>query len=90
MTVTDLLGWVGALGVLAAYGLLTLGRWQSASLRYQGANTLFAALLLVWAVSISAWQSALLNGVWAAVGLVGVVGILRRRQRAVPAPHVGD
>ena len=90
MTVTDLLGWVGALGVLAAYGLLTLGRWQSASLRYQGANTLFAGLLLVWAVSIAAWQSALLNGVWAAVGLVGVVSILRRRRGSVPAPHVGD
>lgn len=89
MTVTDVLGWVGALGVLAAYGLLTAGRWDSASMRYQGANTLFAALLLVWAISISAWQSALLNGVWAAVGLVGVLRIVRRRADA-PAPHVGD
>ena len=89
MTVTDVLGWVGALGVLAAYGLLTVGRWESASMRYQGANTVFAALLLVWAISITAWQSALLNGVWAAVGLVGVVRILRRRSDA-PEPHVGD
>ncbi len=89
MTVTDVLGWVGALGVLAAYGLLTVGRWESASMRYQGANTVFAALLLVWAISIAAWQSALLNGVWAAVGLVGVVRILRRRADA-PEPHVGD
>lgn len=88
MSLTDLLGWIGALGVLLAYGLLTLGRWDSASLRYQGANTLFAGLLLIWAISIAAWQSALLNGVWAAVGLVGVIGILRRRR--VPAPHVGD
>ena len=89
MTVTDVLGWVGALGVLAAYGLLTAGRWDSASMRYQGANSLFAGLLLVWAVSISAWQSALLNAVWAAVGLVGIVRIVRRRADA-PAPHVGD
>lgn len=89
MTATDVIGWIGALGVLAAYGLLTSGRWESATLRYQGANTVFAALLLVWAVSISAWQSALLNGVWAAVGLWGVVSILRRRGRQ-PAPHVGD
>lgn len=89
MTVTDVLGWVGALGVLAAYGLLTVGRWESASLRYQGANTVFAAALLVWAISIAAWQSALLNGVWAAVGLVGVVRILQRRSKP-PAPHVGD
>jgi hypothetical protein len=89
MTVTDVLGWVGALGVLAAYGLLTAGRWESASVRYQGANTVFAGALLVWAISISAWQSALLNGVWAAVGLVGVVRILQRRSDP-PAPHVGD
>ena len=53
------------------------------------AASLFAALLLVWAISIAAWQSALLNGVWAAVGLVGVVRILRRRSDA-PEPHVGD
>ncbi|MCA0330546.1 MAG: hypothetical protein LCI03_11690 [Actinobacteria bacterium] len=90
MSVTDVLGWVGALGILGAYGLLTVGRWDSASLRYQGANTLFAVLLLVWAVSIAAWQSALLNGVWAAVGLVGVVRIVGRRGETAPEPHVGD
>jgi len=86
---TDALGWIGAVGVLAAYGLLTLGRWESATLRYQGANTLFAVLLLIWAVSIAAWQSALINGVWAVVGVIGVVGVLRRR-RAIPPPHMGD
>lgn len=89
MTVTDAIGWIGALGVLAAYGLLTVGRWDSVSMRYQAANTLFAALLVVWAVSIAAWQSVLLNSVWAAVGLVGIMRILRRRSDA-PAPHVGD
>jgi len=89
VTVTDVIGWVGALGVLAAYGLLTVGRWEAVSMRYQAANTFFAVLLTVWAVSIAAWQSALLNTVWAAVGLVGVVRILRRRAGA-PAPHVGD
>lgn len=89
MTVTDLIGWVGAIGILIAYGLLTVGRWESVSLRYQGANALFAGALVVWAISISAWQSALLNIVWAAVGLVGVVRILRRRTDP-PAPHVGD
>lgn len=83
MTVTDLLGWVGALGILAAYGLLTVGRWRSESLRYQGANTVAAVALVVWAVSIGAWQSVLLNVVWAAVGLVGVVRALRHR----PDPH---
>ena len=89
MSLTDLLGWIGALGVLAAYGLLTLGRWEAATLRYQGANTVFAVLLLIWAVSIAAWQSALINGVWAVVGVVGVIGVLRRRS-SVPPPHIGD
>jgi hypothetical protein len=34
-------------------------------------------------VSISAWQSVLLNVVWAAVGLVGVIRALRHQ----PDPH---
>ncbi len=90
MSVTDALGWIGAVGVLLAYGLLTLGRWRAESLRYQVANAVFAGLLLVWAVSISAWQSALLNGVWGLVGVVGVVKALSAPASAVPPPHVGD
>jgi hypothetical protein len=83
MTISDLLGWVGALGILIAYGLLTIGRWPSESLRYQGANAAAALALIIWAVSISAWQSVLLNVVWAAVGLVGVIRALRHQ----PDPH---
>jgi hypothetical protein len=90
MSLTDALGWIGALGVLVAYGLLTLGRWSGDSLRYQAANSVFAGLLLVWAVSISAWQSAMLNGVWGLVGLVGVVKAVRSPDAGAPLPHVGD
>lgn len=89
MSVTDVLGWAGALGILVAYGLLTIGRWASESLRYQGANAVFAAALLVWAVSIQAWQSALLNAVWALVGAVGV-GRALKHVPGGPPPHLGD
>ena len=89
MSVTDVLGWAGALGILVAYGLLTIGRWASESLRYQGANAVFAAALLVWAVSIQAWQSLCSTrcGRWSAssgwpVGLRHVPG--------GPPPHLGD
>jgi hypothetical protein len=83
VSAADLLGWAGALGILAAYGLLTVGRWRGDSLRYQGVNTVAAVALVIWAVSISAWQSVLLNVVWASVGLVGVVRAVRHR----PDPH---
>ena len=89
MTPVDVLGWAGAVVILVAYGLLTVGRWRAESLRYQLANALGAAALLVWAVSITAWQSALLNAVWAVVGVVGLVR-LWRREPAAPPPHVGD
>ena len=88
MSATDVLGWIGAAGVLVAYGMLTLGRWQSDSLIYQAANTVFAGALVVWAVSARAWQPVVINGVWVLVGVVGVVDVLRRRRP--PAPHVGD
>ncbi len=88
MSATDVLGWIGAAGVLLAYGMLTAGRWQSDSLVYQAANTVFAAALVVWAVSAQAWQPVLINGVWVLVGVVGVANVLRHRR--APAPHVGD
>jgi len=90
MSLFDVLGWAGAVVILGAYGLLTLGRWRSDALRYQVANTVGAAALLVWAVSIAAWQSALINAVWAVVGVVGLRRIWGRGDRAVPPPHVGD
>ena len=39
MSFFDALGWAGAVMILGAYGLLTLGRWDAASLRYQVTNT---------------------------------------------------
>jgi hypothetical protein len=89
VSIFDVLGWAGAVLILVAYALLTTGRWQAEQLRYQAANAIGAGALLVWAVSISAWQSALLNAVWAVVGVYGVVRLGRRRSGA-PAPHVGD
>jgi hypothetical protein len=90
MSLIDVFGWLGAVVILAAYALLTVGRWDASSTRYQVANAAGAAALLVWAVSIAAWQSALLNAVWAVVGIVGLLRIWRRPDEPVPAPHVGD
>jgi hypothetical protein len=90
MSLFDVLGWAGAVMILGAYGLLTIGRWESDSLRYQVTNALGAVALLVWATSIAAWQSALINAVWVVVGLVGLRRIWARSARPVPPPHVGD
>jgi hypothetical protein len=90
MSFIDALGWAGAVMILGAYGLLTLGRWAADSLRYQVTNTVGAVALLVWAFSIAAWQSALINAVWAVVGIVGLRRIWARSPRPVPPPHVGD
>ena len=88
MSAADVIGWIGAVGILVAYGLLTVGRWESSALSYQATNAICAGALLIWAISIRGWQSALLNAVWM---LVGVVGILRARRSApAPEPHIGD
>jgi hypothetical protein len=88
MSAMDVLGWIGAAGVLVAYSLLTTGRWSSGSLSYQLSNVVFAGALVVWAVSARAWQPVVINGVWVLVGMVGIVDVARHRR--VPPPHVGD
>lgn len=72
----ETLGWYGALGLLAAYALLSLGVFSQESAWYHILN-LTAALGIV-AISLyrKAYQPAVLNIVWAAVGAIALIGIL--------------
>ena len=87
MPLAQMVGWFGAFGVLGAHALLTLGRWPSTSLRYQGANVVCGGSLLIWAVSVAAWQGAIVNALWAALGVIGFSKSWRSRNADSNAAH---
>lgn len=90
-TVVTALGWVGAVLCLAAYLLVSTGRWQASSGRYQLANVVSGVLMGTIAAVGGVWPSAVTNAVWAVVGLITCLALLRTRRRRSatrPAPAV--
>ena len=68
---------VGALLILAAYAGHQLGRLDREHAAYHWLNLLGALILTVIAYRAQQWGFVLLEGVWTAVSLPGVLG--RRR-----------
>lgn len=82
--VVEVLGWVGAVVVLAAYALFSLGRLPNGPL-YQVLNLVGGACVAVNVASHGAWPSTIVNGIWAVIAVVVLAGMLRRRRAATRA-----
>ena len=78
----EVVGWIGALLILAAYGLLSAGKLDARSPAYQWLNVVGAIGFILNSGWNGAWPSAALNVVWVGIGLVALVRIFGRRERA--------
>ncbi len=74
-TFVDIAGWVAAVLLLGAYGMLSFGKVPPRSSLYQIANILGAAGFIVNCAYNHAWPSVALNVVWMGIGFYA----LRRR-----------
>ncbi|PSJ41531.1 CBU_0592 family membrane protein [Sphingomonas deserti] len=83
MSGTELLvetaGWAGAVLILVAYLLLSMGRMSGQSAAYQAMNVVGAAGFIVNGVWHGAMPSATLNVIWMLIGVVALTRIARRR-----------
>jgi hypothetical protein len=75
----EIVGWVGAVLILVAYGLLSTGKLDGRSPIYQGMNIVGAAGFVVNSGLNGALPSAALNVIW--IG-IGVYALLKNRARA--------
>ena len=78
--ITSAMGWVGTVGTIAAYVMLSRGRWHSASLRYAALNTIGGLLCAAASAAYGAWPSVASNLLWSGVALHGAVVTLHRRR----------
>jgi hypothetical protein len=74
-------GWAGALLILSAYLLLSMGRLSGQSAVYQGMNVVGAAGFVINGWWHGAVPSASLNVVWALIGCFALWRIMRRRSQ---------
>lgn len=78
----DIAGWAAALLILGAYALLTAGKVDAKSPLYQSMNVLGAICFVVNLTFLKAWPAAMLNVVWAGIGLVALIRIMANRKKA--------
>ena len=79
----DIVGWAGAVLVLAAYGLVSTKRLGGDSLVYQALNVAGALGMLINTYVRGALPSAALNVIWIGVGIYVLAKVVfRRRQDA--------
>ena len=77
----EVAGWAGAVLILSAYLLLSLGRLSGQSSLYQSMNVAGAAGFVVNGAWHGAVPSASLNVIWALIGAFTLWRIARRRRQ---------
>lgn len=81
----EIVGWAGALLILAGYALLTSGRVTAQSPLYQWLNVVGAAGFIVNGLANEAYPSAGLNIVWMGIGGVALWKIAQRKGSSTSA-----
>ncbi len=76
-------GWVGAVGTVGAYALVSQRRLEAHSLRFQMTNAICAALLALSALSARSWPSMVSNLVWMGIGVHALLGSRQALRAAV-------
>ena len=75
----EIVGWIGAVLILAGYGLLTAGKVTAKSVSYQVMNVVGALGFIANSAWNGAWPSTVLNIIWVGIGVVALIGIFVRR-----------
>ena len=81
----EVIGWVAALLILAAYALLSAGKLTARDRSYQWMNVLGAAGFILNSGWNGAIPSAALNVVWAGIGLAALWRITRKKGSSTSA-----
>jgi hypothetical protein len=87
------MGWIGTVGSIAAYVLLSRGTWTATSLRYSALNGLAGIVAGCASAAYGAWPSVGSNLLWTGIATHSALTTLRARRRAhlsVVAPAPGN
>jgi hypothetical protein len=80
---TAAMGWIGTIGSIAAYLMLSRGQLRATSLRYAALNGTAGVLAGSASAVYGAWPSAVSNLVWALIAVHSAVTTLRARRHPI-------
>ena len=81
----EVVGWIGAVLILTAYGLLTAGKLTGKSPAYQWMNVIGALGFIANSGWNGAWPSAILNVIWVGSGVVALWRMMGKRASSTSA-----
>jgi hypothetical protein len=70
--IIDIVGWIGAITLLLAYGAVSRGHTQGMSFQYQLWNAIGSVCLLVNSGYYRAFPSSFVNFVWIGIAIVTI------------------
>ena len=77
---TAVMGWIGTVGTIGAYVMLSRGRWNATSIRYGVLNLLGGLLGATGSAAYGAWPSVASNLLWSGVAVHSAIVTLRSRR----------
>ena len=76
----DILGWIGMVLVLIAYGLLSTNKIPNGKL-YQILNLIAAIFMAIGLFPKNAWFSFALQVAWALIGIIAIIKIIKNEKK---------
>jgi len=76
----DILGWIGSIEVVAAYGLNSSQKIKSDALSFQLLNLTGSVFLIINSIYKEVFPFTFINSVWAVIAVVAIVGILKKKK----------
>ena len=83
-SLVDVFGWIGAVALLIAYGLISAGKMKGDGLKYQSLNLVGSAGLIINSTWYGAYPSTFVNVIWIGIAIVALFGVLRKRVGTTP------
>jgi hypothetical protein len=74
----DILGWVGSVAVIAAYGLNSYQKIKSDSLLFLLLNLVGGIFLIIYSVYYTAYANTFINVVWVIIAIPALYQLFRK------------
>lgn len=79
----EIIGWIGSIEILLAYGLNTYQKIRSDSMKFYLLNLTGGILLIAYSLYKSAYPNAFINVVWVIIALIAIGQVFVRKKDAV-------